>query len=142
MSRSSRRWLRFLSCAERGQGTWAGRGWKGRAAVTRDGGARCGSSPDCAPGLRIHPNQGTVMRISRRIAAILLSGALWLPPVGAPTSLYAALRQEPRAQAAQLRPLAVQDLLALRRVGSPAISPDGEWVAYTVTTVLEKQDRS
>ncbi len=78
----------------------------------------------------------------RRIASIVLVSALWLPLVGAPPSLHAAPQQEPRAQAAQPRPLAVQDLLALRRVGSPAISPDGEWVAYTVTTVLEKRDRS
>ena len=40
------------------------------------------------------------------------------------------------------RVLEVQDLFRLRRVGSPAISPDGEWVAYTVTTLLEKEDRA
>ncbi len=39
------------------------------------------------------------------------------------------------------RTLEIQDLYRLRRVGSPEISPDGEWVAYTVTTTnLEKDD--
>ena len=31
-----------------------------------------------------------------------------------------------------LRPLAVDDQFALRSVGAPAVSPDGEWVAYTL----------
>ena len=82
------------------------------------------------------------MPISCRIHVILLASAVSLSPLAVPTSLHAALRQEPRAQAAQPRPLAAQDLFALRRIGSPVVSPDGEWVAYTITTLLEKQDRS
>jgi dipeptidyl aminopeptidase/acylaminoacyl peptidase len=36
----------------------------------------------------------------------------------------------------------VDDAFRLRSVGSPAISPDGEWVAYTVTTTdLEEEER-
>ena len=35
------------------------------------------------------------------------------------------------AQAAQ-RPITAQDLWAVKRVGAPALSPDGKWVAYSV----------
>lgn len=34
---------------------------------------------------------------------------------------------------AQSKPLTVNDLLKLRRVGDPQLSPDGRWVAYTVS---------
>lgn len=41
-----------------------------------------------------------------------------------------------------LRPLEVDDYFSLKNVGSPVISPDGEWVAYTVGTQdLEKDSR-
>ena len=41
-----------------------------------------------------------------------------------------------------LRPLEVDDYFALKRVGSPVVSPDGKWVAYTVSTQdLEKDSR-
>jgi len=36
--------------------------------------------------------------------------------------------------AAQARPLTPEDLVGVRRVGSPAVSPDGRTVYYTVTT--------
>jgi len=40
-----------------------------------------------------------------------------------------------------LRPIAVDDNFKLKRVGSPQLSPDGKWVAYTVaTTNLEKNE--
>ncbi len=32
------------------------------------------------------------------------------------------------------RPLTIDDMLRIRRVGSPKVSPDGAWVAYTVST--------
>jgi len=32
------------------------------------------------------------------------------------------------------RPLQIDDLVKLKRVGGPKVSPDGEWVAYTVST--------
>lgn len=39
------------------------------------------------------------------------------------------------------RPMEVEDQYAIKRVGSPEVSPDGEWVAYTVsTTDLEKDE--
>jgi dipeptidyl aminopeptidase/acylaminoacyl peptidase len=36
--------------------------------------------------------------------------------------------------AASRRPMTVEDLWAMQRVGSPTVSPDGRWVAFTVTT--------
>ncbi len=38
------------------------------------------------------------------------------------------------AQAPTRRPITVQDLLSIHRVSDPQISPDGQWVAYTVAT--------
>jgi dipeptidyl aminopeptidase/acylaminoacyl peptidase len=39
----------------------------------------------------------------------------------------------------QTRPMEIEDQYRIKRVGGPQVSPDGEWVAYTVnTTVLEK----
>ncbi len=46
------------------------------------------------------------------------------------------------ADGALLRPLQVDDYFALKNVGSPSISPDGKWVAYTVSTQdIEKDSR-
>jgi dipeptidyl aminopeptidase/acylaminoacyl peptidase/tetratricopeptide (TPR) repeat protein len=42
--------------------------------------------------------------------------------------------------AAQTRPPAADDLLALKDVDSPQVSPDGKWVAYTVETIDAKKD--
>jgi dipeptidyl aminopeptidase/acylaminoacyl peptidase len=44
--------------------------------------------------------------------------------------------------AADPRPLQVDDLFALKDVGDPRLSPDGQWVAYTVTTLDAKKDTS
>jgi len=44
------------------------------------------------------------------------------------------------AQTADSRPLAIEDQFAIKRVAGAEISPDGEWVAYSVTTTdLEKE---
>jgi len=40
------------------------------------------------------------------------------------------------------RALEVDDLFGIKRVGSPQISPDGEWVAYTVTTTSLEDEKS
>jgi len=42
---------------------------------------------------------------------------------------------------AQKRPLALDDLAALRDVGDPHVSPDGAWVAYVVRTSDVEHDR-
>jgi dipeptidyl aminopeptidase/acylaminoacyl peptidase len=46
------------------------------------------------------------------------------------------------AQAPARRPLALGDYYRLRDVGDPRISPDGQWVAYTITTVDSAKDKS
>src|SRR5215217_7179554 len=40
------------------------------------------------------------------------------------------------------RPMRLDDLTRLRNVGDPQISPDGQWVAYTVSTTDAKEDKS
>jgi dipeptidyl aminopeptidase/acylaminoacyl peptidase len=46
------------------------------------------------------------------------------------------------AAALETRLLRMEDLFALKEVGDPQVSPDGRWVAYTVTTLDPKEDRS
>ncbi len=48
-------------------------------------------------------------------------------------------RQE---QEKKLRPLKVDDYFSIQRVGNPQISPDGQWVAYTVGTTDLEKDKS
>src|SRR5437016_14468200 len=43
--------------------------------------------------------------------------------------------------AAQKRAITIDDYLALKSVGNPQVSPDGKWVAYTVTEQSLKDDR-
>jgi len=45
------------------------------------------------------------------------------------------------AQSSSRRPITVDDLTRFREVGSPRISPDGQWVAYQVQTANLKEDR-
>jgi len=40
------------------------------------------------------------------------------------------------------RNLEIEDLFKIKRVGDPQISPDGRWVAYTVTTTKLKEEKS
>lgn len=40
------------------------------------------------------------------------------------------------------RPLKLDDLARFRNVGDPQLSPDGQWIAYTVTTIDAKEDKS
>src|ERR1700679_290213 len=48
------------------------------------------------------------------------------------------------AQAAQTsqakRPMTFEDLMQMKRLGDTAVSPDGKWLAYSVTTVDLKQN--
>ena len=44
---------------------------------------------------------------------------------------------------AQRRPMTFEDMMALKRLGDTAVSPDGKWLAYAVTTVnLEANTRT
>jgi dipeptidyl aminopeptidase/acylaminoacyl peptidase len=42
----------------------------------------------------------------------------------------------------QRRPLTIDDLLALKSVAEPAISPDGDWIAYTIESIDKEEDKS
>ncbi len=44
--------------------------------------------------------------------------------------------------AAEKRPLGFDDLMKMQRVGDPQISPDGKWIACTVTAVDKEKNRS
>ncbi len=46
------------------------------------------------------------------------------------------------APAQDLRSLTIDDMFAIQRVGDPQISPDGEWVAYTVGKTDFEKGRS
>src|ERR1044072_9337957 len=48
-----------------------------------------------------------------------------------------------RAPLAQTRrPLQPDDIFEVKNVGDPRISPDGQWIAYTVSTLDRKDDSS
>ncbi len=47
----------------------------------------------------------------------------------------------PRLASAQKRAITIEDYLALKSVGDPQLSPDGKWVAYTVTESSLKENR-
>ena len=49
---------------------------------------------------------------------------------------------DPRPVGAQRRALTIDDYLALPAVGDPQLSPDGKWVAYTVTRSSLKENRA
>src|ERR1700745_2391499 len=40
------------------------------------------------------------------------------------------------------RPLKLDDLARFRNISDPQISPDGQWIAYTVSTIDVKEDKS
>src|SRR5438128_2749010 len=45
------------------------------------------------------------------------------------------------ASAQTFRQLTINDLLKVRRVGDPQLSPDGKWIAYTVTDIDKTANR-
>lgn len=49
--------------------------------------------------------------------------------------------EEPAEEPAVRRPFSADDLWALQRVGSPAVSPDGRWVAFTVTVFDPEENK-
>ena len=68
--------------------------------------------------MRIHP-----------LALAALFSAAFAAPLAAQTA------------AATPRPIVPADLLRLRSVGDPQVSPDGEWVAFTVSRVDSTKDK-
>ncbi len=62
----------------------------------------------------------------------------WLP---AALALSTVLAASVRAQSPAKRPVEVNDLYRLRTVRDPQVSPDGQWVAYVVSTLDSAKDR-
>ncbi|HLN93122.1 MAG TPA: S9 family peptidase, partial [Thermoanaerobaculia bacterium] len=56
--------------------------------------------------------------------------------------IAAALAVATGASAAEKKPLTVEDMWAVQRVGAPALSPDGKTVAYTVSVYDMEENRS
>src|SRR4029079_18397303 len=56
-------------------------------------------------------------------------------------SLYACLGAL-QVAAQERRPLEPSDIFELKTVGDPRLSPDGAWVAYTVSSLDKKEDSS
>src|SRR5437868_15528958 len=52
--------------------------------------------------------------------------------------LTAATAQQPSSS----RPITLDDLAKLHEVRDPQVSPDGQWVAYVVSTIDTKEDKS
>jgi len=65
-----------------------------------------------------------------------------LVPTLAGLALVPALGAQAPAPPAPLRPFSLDDLSRVRDVREPQISPDGAWVAYTVSTSDTAEDRS
>jgi dipeptidyl aminopeptidase/acylaminoacyl peptidase len=45
------------------------------------------------------------------------------------------------AQAPSKRPIAIDDIYRMQEVGNPQISPDGKWIAYSVTSIDREADK-
>ncbi|HXS11293.1 MAG TPA: hypothetical protein VN734_01205, partial [Acidobacteriaceae bacterium] len=68
-----------------------------------------------------------------RLATSLLAAALAIAPLAA---------QQPAASTTK-RPITFADLMAMKRVSDPQISPSGKWVLFSVTDVsLEKNTKT
>ncbi len=63
---------------------------------------------------------------ARRLASLVIAASL-LPTL---------------AWAQSLRPLTVDDMFEIQRVGDVQISPDGKWVAFTVTATSLEDEKS
>jgi dipeptidyl aminopeptidase/acylaminoacyl peptidase len=54
----------------------------------------------------------------------------------------AAAPQQPRAASTAARLITIDDYFQIRDVGQPELSPDGQWVAYTVRSKMLKEDKN
>ena len=66
----------------------------------------------------------------------------WIRPVATLPLLLTAVLLGGPAEAQERIPIVVDDLFAIQEVGVPAVSPDGAWIAYTVTTTELEKGRS
>jgi dipeptidyl aminopeptidase/acylaminoacyl peptidase len=56
--------------------------------------------------------------------------------------LFCFAAASPAADAPKKRSISLDDLARLQRVGSPVVSPDGDWVVYTVSQADTKEDKT
>lgn len=56
-------------------------------------------------------------------------------------ALFFSLASAPFVQAQGRRPLAIDDIYRTQQVGNPQCSPDGKWIAYTVTVIDREADK-
>ena len=69
-----------------------------------------------------------------------MMGRLRKPTLSLVAALLVGTPAQRQAQGQDLRPLEVEDMFAIKGVGAPVISPDGEWIAYTISeTSLEEE---
>jgi dipeptidyl aminopeptidase/acylaminoacyl peptidase len=61
--------------------------------------------------------------------------AVCLALVFAAAPFCAAQTSQPTPSASAKRPMTFEDMMHMRRLGATAVSPDGKWLAYSVTTV-------
>jgi len=74
------------------------------------------------------------MKIIRCLAFASLALVLWLPA--------SAQESAPKPAPATRRNITIDDFFQIRDVAQPEISPDGQWVAYTVRTRMLKDDKN
>ena len=65
----------------------------------------------------------------RRLPFLLVFAALLVLPT------FNTAQTAPGQTAPQKRPMTFEDMMAMKRLGDTAVSPDGKWLAYSVTTV-------
>ncbi len=87
-------------------------------------------------------SRGPLPSICALLGCAALAGASAAAPAGATPAASAAAAPPAAAAAAPKRLLALDDLYGLRQVWEPEISPDGDWVAYTVETTDADKDVS
>src|SRR5216684_4414157 len=74
------------------------------------------------------------MKIIRSLAFASLALVLWLPARGQESA--------PKPAPATPRNITIDDFFQIRDVSQPELSPDGQWVAYTVRTKILKDDKN
>src|SRR5881409_1435769 len=87
----------------------------------------------CKGGLGYPPSPARRLPVKRSLVTVVL--------LLAPTPAARVRAQAPPPPPAP-RPLALDDLFRMRDVRDPQVSPDGAWVAYTVSTPDTAEDRN
>ena len=56
-------------------------------------------------------------------------------------ALFISCTSIPSTHAQSKRPVAIDDIYRTQQVGNPQCSPDGKWIAYTLTTIDRDADK-